>query len=237
MFKKEFRDTLRILLESSLLMLSIPLTLGLALLLGLYIPVADFIKAVSIITIFVFAGYSGLAIFQTERRDKGFEYLLTLPVSKLKIFLAKIVPRFVVLSVLAGIALLFLDITFEEVVIPLIFLQIGGVFLSLAFNSFFLGVISVALLGFIYSLLYMFLNNFYYYLRQFDLDLFSIIPPGIPTVLLLGIPLGISFFLVYRNFDIKPYKYTIKPYFFIAIPLLLLQVLIVVVYFDSVRFV
>lgn len=237
MLKKEFRDTLRILLESSLLLLAIPLMLGFVLLLGLYVPVIELIKAVLVITLFVFSGYSGIAMFQAEQKDKGFEYLLTLPVSKLKIFLSKLIPRVVVLAVLVGLAILFLDIGFKSIIIPLIFLQLGGVFLSLAFNTFFLGFVAVLLLGFFYSLSFMFITNLFYRLKQFSFDPFSIIPPTLLAALLLWIPLGLSFFLVFRGFDLKPYKYTVRPYFFVALPLLLLQALIILLYFEKFSFV
>jgi len=236
MFKKEFRDTLLQLLESSLLLLAIPLIIGLTLLFGLDVLIAELINAVSIITLFAFAGYSGLGMFQTERKDKGFEYLLALPMSKLKIFLFKVIPRFAVLMVLTGLAILFFNITFTGVVLPLIFLHLGGVFLSLAFYSLFAGFIAVVLLGFFYSLSHMFIIHAFNYVAQIYFSPFSIISPPVLAALLLALPLGISFFLAFRKFDLKPYKYTIKPYFFIAAPLLLLQALIILVYFEKVAY-
>ena len=95
MLKKEFRDTLRILLESSSLLLSVPLIILTTLIMGLKINVVQLIKMISIVTVFAFSGYSGLGMFLWEKRDKGFEYLLTLPISRLKLFIYKLVPRFV----------------------------------------------------------------------------------------------------------------------------------------------
>jgi hypothetical protein len=235
MIKKEFRDTLRILLESSVLLLAIPLTIGISILFGTYLPYGDFIYVIVILTVLAFACYSGLAMFRSERKDKGFEYLLTLPYSKWKIFICKWLPRLVVLLVLALLSALLFKMTVVNWVIPLILLQLGTVFLSLAVPSLFVGFIAVLVLLWFYALSRMFIIYLFYNVLHLSFARFPVPPPYIISAFLLLIPLGISFFLVYKNFDLKPYKYTIRPYFFIGLPLILLQAIIIFLYYGDIK--
>lgn len=235
MIKKEIRDTLKILLESSVLLLAIPITIGMSMLFDTYVPYGDFIYIVGMLTVLAFACYSGLAMFRSERKDKGFEYLLTLPYSKLKIFIYKLLPRLVVLLVLALLSVVFFKMTVVYWVIPLILLQLGTVFLSLAFPSLFVGFIAVLVLLWFYALSRTFIIYIFYNVLRLPFDRFPILPPYIIAAFLLLIPLGISFFLVFKNFDLKPYKFTIRPYFFIGLPLILLQAIVIFLYFEDIK--
>jgi hypothetical protein len=120
-------------------------------------------------------------------------------------------------------------------VIPLILLQLGTVFLSLAFPSLFVGFIAVLVLLWFYALSRTFIIYIIYNVLRLPFDRFPLLPPYIIAAFLLLIPLGISFFLVFKNFDLKPYKYTIRPYFFIGLPLILLQVIIIFLYFEDIK--
>jgi hypothetical protein len=235
MIKKEFRDTLKILLESSVLLLAIPITIGLSMLFDTYVPYADFIYITAVLTVLAFACYSGLAMFRSEQRDKGFEYLLTLPYSKLKIFIYKLLPRLVVLLVLGLLSVVFFEMTVANWVIPLILLQLGTVFLSLAFPSLFIGFIAVLVLLWFYALSRTFIIYIFYNVLRLSFDRFPVLPPYIIAAFLLLIPLGISFFLVFKNFDLKPYKYAIRPYFFIGLPFILLQAIVIFLYFEDIK--
>jgi ABC-type multidrug transport system permease subunit len=226
MLKKEFRDTLRILLESSLLLLSIPVMLGISLVFGLEAPTLDVISAVSLLTAYAFACYSGVALFRAEKRDKGLEYMLSLPLSRFKIFLYKLLPRFIFLMALAGVLSLFSEFTFKITVVPLIFLQVGTMFLSLAFDSYFMGMIGVLLLGFFYSLSGRFMYYVMYELGGRTFELIHLVSPYTVAALILGIPLAISFFLAFKNLDMKAYKYSLKPYIYIVLPVLLLHLVV-----------
>ncbi|MCP5102976.1 MAG: hypothetical protein GY950_06345 [bacterium] len=231
MLKKEFRDTLLILLQSSVLLLGIPGLMAAALLVGEKLLFADITFEVFLLTEVAFAGYSGLALFQSEKKDKGFEYLLTLPYSKLRIFVYKMLPRVSVVVVLGLVTVMVSRYTVVNWVLPLLCVQLGGVFMSLAFNRLFAGFVAGVVLGY-FGVLY---TMYIVYLFQFQLHLSPILAPHILAGLLLLIPLGISFFLAYKNFDLKPYKYTVRPYLFVALPLLLLQVIIVFINFEGLR--
>lgn len=235
MLKKEFRDTLMILLQSSILLLSIPIIMGLSLVIESNIPFRQLLKAASFITVLAFSGYSGLAMFQTERKDKGFEYLLTLPLSKLKLLIFKMLPRLSVLVFIGGGYAFLANVNnVREYFAALLIFHLAAAFLSLAFQSLFPGVVAVILLSFLFTLYNRFLGQMYHQIKQLAFNPFSIVPPYILASFLLLVPLGISFFLVLKNLDLKPYTYSIRPYLFIAIPVVLLQAIIITVYYDRV---
>jgi len=225
MLKKEFRDTLRILLESSVMLLAVPLIILTTLIMGFKVNFVQLIKIISIITVFAFSGYSGLGMFLWEKRDKGFEYLLTLPISRF--------PRFVALIAMLGTWALVFNMPVKDYIVVLIFIQLAAACLSLAFNSYFAAIIGIILLGFFYSLSSRFITLLFHRWKGISIDPFTIISPYVLAALLLGIPLVISFLLALRNFDLKPYKYTIKPYLFIALPLLLVQVVFIFLYYEK----
>jgi hypothetical protein len=236
MIKKEFRDTLRILVESSVMLLAVPLIILMSLIMGFAINYVELIKIISIITVFAFSAYSGLGMFLWEKRDKGFEYLLTLPISRLKLFIYKLVPRFVVLMLFLATWALIFAVPIKDYIVVLVFIQLAAACLSLAFNSYLAAVIGIILLGFFYGLSSRFITFLFIRWQRISIDLFAIISPYVLAALLLGIPLGISFLLAFWNFDLKPYKYVIKPYLFIALPLLLVQVVVIFWYYDKIRY-
>jgi hypothetical protein len=236
MIKKEFRDTLRILVESSVMLLAVPLIILMSLIMGFTINYVELIKIISIITVFAFSAYSGLGMFLWEKRDKGFEYLLTLPISRLKLFIYKLVPRFVVLMLFLATWALIFAVPIKDYIVVLVFIQLAAACLSLAFNSYLAAVIGIILLGFFYGLSSRFITFLFIRWQRISIDLFAIISPYVLAALLLGIPLGISFLLAFWNFDLKPYKYVIKPYLFIALPLLLVQVVVIFWYYDKIRY-
>jgi len=236
MLKKEFRDTLRILLESSVMLLAVPLIFLMSLIMGFTINYVELTKIIAIITVFVFSGYSGLGMFLGEKRDKGFEYLLTLPVSRLKLLIYKLLPRFVVLMLYLVTWALVFNMPIKDYMVVLIFIQLAAVCLSLAFNSYFAALIGIILLGFLYSLSSRFIVFLFIRWQEISIDPFAIISPYVLAALLLGIPLAIAFLLALRNFDLKPYKYVIRPYLFIALPLLLVQVVVIFWYYDKMTY-
>lgn len=234
MLKKEIRDSLQILLESSVLLLAVPLIYLISLIMGFKINFEQLVKIISIITVFAFAGYSGLGMFLWEKRDKGFEYLLTLPLSRVKVFIYKLLPRMVVLFLLLGIWGLIFNQPIKDYITILLFIQLVAVCLSLAFNSYFAALIGIILLGFFHGLSSVFITSLFLHWQEVSIYPFEIISPYVLSALLIVIPLGVSFLLAFRNFDLKPYKYVVRPYLFIALPLLLVQTVIILLYYEKV---
>ena len=236
MLKKEFRDSLRILLESSLFLLAVPMSILASVIMGFTLAYGQLIKYTSIITIFAFAAYSGLGMFLWEKRDKGLEYLLTLPMSRLTLFLCKLLPRMILLLVLLGAWGLIFQVSIKQLVVVLIFIQLAAASLSLAFNSYFAAIIGIILLMFFYSLSQRFIWFLFYQWRELSVNPFAIISPTLLAALLTGIPLALSFLMAFKNLDLRPYKYTVKPYLFIAVPLLLAQVAVIFFFYEKVVF-
>jgi hypothetical protein len=218
------------------MLLAVPLIILMSLIMGFKVNYGQLIKVTAVITVFAFSGYSGLGMFLWEKRDKGFEYLLTLPMSRLKLFIYKLVPRLIVLMLLLGTWALVFNMPVNNYIVVLIFIQLAGACLSLAFNSYFAALIGIILLGFLYSLSSQFIIFLFIHWRGISIDPFNIISisPYVLAALLLGIPLVISFLLAFRNFDLKPYKYVVKPYLFIALPLLLIQVVVIFLYYEKI---
>jgi hypothetical protein len=222
------------LLESSVLLLAAPIMKVITDLFDSNIPFLELMNIVFVVTLLAFAGFSGLAMFRLEKKDKGFEYMLALPYPRWKLFIFKYLPRFLVLSVLCLLSVVFFDFTIKDFVVPLLLFQLGAVFLSLAFNSMLAAFVAVLLLLWFHFLSYKFILHYSYYVLRLGYSFFSLhVIPIIPSLFLL-IPMGISFFLVFRNLDSKPYKYTVRPYVYVALPLILLQVVIVFFYYKSV---
>lgn len=237
MLKKEFQDTLRILLESSLFMFAIPVVLLVALIFGLEAPSADLIMAVSNITVFIFAAYSGMALFLREKRDNSFEYMLTLPVSRFKLLAIKMAPRLLVLAGLTGLMAIFYEATFNGLILPLLYFHLGMVFLSLAFTrSYFAGFIAAFLLGFVYTLGQRVVSVSLFLLGGKNYYRLDYINPSLLTVLLVLIPLAVSFIWVFKKLDLKPYKYVIRPYFYVALPVIALEVIFMFFSYDYFRY-
>jgi len=234
MLKKEFRDAFRILLESSMLMLSIPVFIILSNIFGFEAPPREVVPTLFILTVFAFAGYSGIALFRSEKRDKGFEYLFSLPMSRAKILVFKLIPRFTILLILSVAVVVFCGVTVKGTMVPLLFLHLGSVCISLAFESYFAGFITLVLLGFFYSLSSRFISMGLFLLGGRSFSLYRYISPNAAALLVLGIPLIISFWLVLKNLDLKPYKYTIKPYFTITLPVIVLHIVVFLIFYKDV---
>ncbi|MCP5054469.1 MAG: hypothetical protein GY940_45295 [bacterium] len=241
MLKKEIRDTLRQLLESSLLLISIPFVIVIWTIAGIEVSIEEALKLIPLLTLFVFAAYSGIGIFQTERKDKGFEYLLSLPLSLAKIFLVKVTPRFLAVTVLYLILFgLFPVGDVKMIFYILILIHLTGICFSLVFASNYVKFTAVILVVIFYY--YLFLPSFFNFswvilteIRPVNIisiaqNLYSILQAV--SVLVLLIPIAIPFFLTYRKFDLKPQSHMIKPYLYIGIPFYLAAIVMVYFYYD-----
>jgi hypothetical protein len=231
MLKKEFRDTFRILLESSAVFLATPLVFGWIRLIELDFSFSEIAYWDAHIAIVLFAGYSGLGMFHRERKDKGFEYLLTLPYSKLRIFIYKVLPRVTMLVTAGLLMVIFTKVTTSAFLVPLLFFQLGMVFISLTFGSLFAGAVAGVILAYFHALS----GSFIEYLFRFSLHIDPVLPSHFLAGLSILIPLGISFSLAFRNLDLKPFKYTVRSYLYIALPLLSAQAIIIFLNFEKFR--
>lgn len=241
MLKKEFRYTLKTLFYCLCLFFIVPI----AGLLDWQVfhaewDISGILQPVFTLVIIVFAAYSGISIFQEEKKDRAMEYLFSLPVSKWKIIGVKVVPRF--LTVLLLIAAGSIFSVLESVVVDgmsLLFLFFSGLFIGLAVDSVLNGLFGVVIVNitFYYSSLITSYITMRYRLFDSDMPLFPL-SYLLPAVLLL-VPLAAAFVLTVKNMDIKPFKWQVKHYLAIALPAVLILLVVILVfmrgYFEWVR--
>jgi len=230
MLKKESLEALRRVVESMLVLFAIPL----ALLWDRFVikfgwDFSDIFNVVLVATVVAFAVYSGATIFQSEKKDRAFEYLFSLPVSRFEILKIKILPRLMMLLALIVILAFFtgLKSSFDNG-ITFLFLFFISIFLSLTIHSVIIGLLGVMLLYYIYYFIYRILL---YFPLRYDLRITGFLGLSlgklIPALLLL-IPFGIAFWLTFKKMDVKPMKLQTKTYYIIILSTLTILITFVV---------
>ena len=230
MLRKEARDALKRFIESLLALLIIPFIYVLDKLVmktGLDYP--SLIQTGFVVTLVIYAVYSGATFFQAERKDRAFEYLFSLPVTRRKIVVMKLVPRLGLLLILGAAATI--------VVGPGLLKEAGITFLVLFFSSLFLsiGVFSIVINLFGVLLMYLIFFQegpaFGYLLIKLGGDSakysgFFLIQFFSAVALL--VPFGIAFWLTFKKMDVRPVKLQMKTYYSIVLPTLVVLVSVIV---------
>jgi ABC-type Na+ efflux pump permease subunit len=232
---KEIKDTLKTLGYCLFLLLFIPL----AMLMDWHIfhsqwEVSGIFAPVFVAIVLLFAGYSGVSIFQTEKKDRALEYLLSLPVSIGKILAIKILPRLtmlLLLVVVGGILSIFRTVISDAISVIIVFFI--AVFISLAVDSLInamIGVLLVNIILYYTSIITSYLTIEYRLLGSTEpIFWLSYLLPG----LLLLVPLAVAFGLTIKNFDLKPLKWQAKPYLVIALPSAALLLLFIMLFIKK----
>ena len=185
-----------------------------------------------VITLLIYAVYAGGTVFQSERKDRAFEYLFSLPLTRRKIILAKILPRLGILTLLGAAATI--------VVGRGLLVEAGITVLVLFFSSLFLSiaVFSIAINIFGVGLIYL---MFFQGGRVVGRFLFKIggssylkwlVTQSVPAAVLL-IPLGIAFWLTFKKMDARPLKLQMKTYYSITLPALFVLALLIALFSRS----
>jgi len=234
MLKKEFLDALKKLLECLLVLLAIPLAIvwdkfvihfGWSFL--------DIFKFVFAATIIVYSPYSGATIFQSEKKDRAFEYLLSLPLPRLKIIIYKVAPRIVFLMLLLVVSVFFSvfnNIWTAGLIFIILFLI--SLLLSIVLSSVIIGLIEVGLLYVLIHLNDITINVLLWKLKIAN-DIFPSFPTRLFSAALVLVPLGIAFWLTFKNLDVKSFKLQMRPYLFIALPSILILIAFATLYFKK----
>jgi ABC-type transport system involved in multi-copper enzyme maturation permease subunit len=234
MLKKEILDSSRKLFECLLLLLTIPL----AILWDKFVihfgwKISDVFNFVFIPALVIYAAYSGATIFNSEKKNRAFEYLLSLPLPRWKVVLCKIGPRISFLFMWLIVSVFFS--VFKNPFLNgfnLVILFLISLFLSILLSSVVIGFIEI---GAIFFLFYENANILNFLLGKIKITQstnLSFLPLIFSAVLVLT-PLGIAFWLTFKNFDVKPLKFQVKPYFFIVLPSFLLLISFVVLFFKE----
>lgn len=234
MLRKEFRDALRRLAECMVLLVAVPLG---------YIwdraivhfgwHFADIWSAVFAVTVFVFAAYAGASLFFSEKKDRALEYLLSLPVSRSKIVLAKIGPRLAILVGLWCAFSLFAGRAWNlGLIVLLLFLFFVAASLSIAIDSVVIGFLGVFLL---FATFYLSASTLTFIAWKLGLisSISSVWIGWIAAgVLILG-PFAAAFLLVIRNLQAMPLRLQMRPYYRLALPSFPVVIFLILKFFGA----
>jgi ABC-type Na+ efflux pump permease subunit len=234
MLNKEFRDTLKRLGECFFILIGVPLGyLWDRVLVKFGWDLWSIFKGVLVALIFVYAAYAGATIFWAEKKDQAFEYLFSLPVSRTRILASKILPRLGGLLVLyAVLTILSKSPFFSPVGLMLVFIFLVGVFLSLAIDSAVIGLLGILLLLGLYYFTHPTFSFIAWSLHLIPSLTSSLMIMQSLSALILLLPFGIAFWIVYRRLDAKPLKLQMKPYYLISLPSLLVVISLIMVFFG-----
>lgn len=218
MLKKEFSDAFKQFMECMLLLVGVPLGVAFdKLIIHFGWKLSDIFHFVFLVTIIIYPVVAGLTVFQSERKDRAFEYLFSLPLSRLEAIRYKIAPRFLFLLLLI-IASIFFSI-FKNVLINglnLIVVFFISAFMSISITSFVTGVVWVSFIFFVYYQASRVIHLIYIgwdRLKYKDFSTVALLSDLITAALLL-IPIGAAFWMTFKKFDVKPLKSQLKFYIF-----------------------
>ncbi len=234
MLKKEALDALKRELECLLILGAVPLAfLWDRLVMKFRWEFRDIFSGVFIMTVIIYAVYAGATIFQSEKKDRAFEYLFSLPVPRSKILLLKILPRMVILVVLVIVLTLFfdMDVSTSGITFPLVFLLSS--FLSIGVDSIIINLIGVFILYHIQFSLWQILMNFSF-LHGLESRGTWLIPTfQLIAAALLLVPMGTAFWLTFKKMDVKPMKFQMKIYYAIVLPTVIVLITVVALLFKK----
>ncbi len=148
MLRKEARDALKRFIESLVALLVIPfIYVGDKLVTKVGLDYVSLIQTGFFITLIIYAVYAGATVFQSERKDRAFEYLFSLPLTRRKIILAKVLPRLGLLLLLGGVATIVIGRGLQaESGIALLVLFFSSLFLSIGVFSIVISLFGVGLM-------------------------------------------------------------------------------------------
>lgn len=206
-----------------------------SLLLNYSISCATLFFAVFQVGLLIFGMFAGISLFSSDTRDGGMEYLLTLPYSRLRLLMFKIIPRITVLILLFLLYLLLISISggfanFYLVPPSVLFffyiaLFVMGVSFSLFRGSFTLSalitvVVFIAFMGIIHLVEPI--------ARSLKTGIFyggySMLGAGTPGFMVLAtvglmIAFAAAFVYAFKTFDLTPSRKFIKRYLIVFVPI------------------
>ena len=234
MLKKEAWDALKRELECLLLLGAIPL----AFIWDKFVVkfgwgFRDIFSGIFITTVIIYAVYAGATIFQSERKDKAFEYLFSLPVSRSKILLMKLVPRMIILILLVIILQLFFEANVADIGITFLVLFFVSAFLSIGTYSIVINLIGVMMLYYVFHALLQILMNFSFFHGLESRGSWIIPAFQLLAAALLLVPMGTAFWLTFKKMDVKPMKWQLRTYYAIVLPTIIVLVTIVALLFKK----
>jgi ABC-type Na+ efflux pump permease subunit len=235
MLRKEIRDALKTFVESLVVLVIIPLMyIGDKLVIKTGLDYASLIDTGFVITLVIYAVYSGGTVFQSERKDRAFEYLFSLPLTRRKIILAKILPRLGLLLILGGAATIVVGRgLLAEAGITVLVLFFSSLFLSIGVLSIIINLFGVMLM---YLIFYQGGHVFGYLLLKLGGNFSSHLGPLVAhfvSAAVLLVPFGIAFWLTFKKMDVRPLKLQMRTYYSITLPAIFVLVSLITLFFRS----
>lgn len=235
MLKKEIKDALKCFVESLVALVIIPL---------MYIAdklvtkngfnFASYRDPGFIFTLVIYAIYAGGTVFHSERKDRAFEYLFSLPMTRRNIILLKILPRLGLLMFLGGATGIVVGRSFlSETGITVLVLFFSSLFLSIGVLSVFINLFGVMLMYLIFSQEG---HVFGYLLLKFGVNFASFlgsVAAQFVSAAVLLVPFGIAFWLTFKKMDARPLKLQMRTYYSIILPTIFVLTLLIVFFFRK----
>jgi len=236
MLKKEISDSLKTLILCLLPLLTVPL----AYVFDRYVihfgwTFSEIFKFGFLITLSAYPIAAGLTIFQSEKKDRAFEYLFSLPLSRFQILMYKFLPRLVLLLILIIVSTLFS--VYANIWINgfnLVVLFLISTVLSISFASLAIGFIGVSAFFYVYYHFSRTIHTIFIGLKPELMDPFSLAALfyNLLSAVLLLTPLGIAFWITFKKMDVKPLKLQMKSYYLIVLPTLIIFIAFIIIFFK-----
>ncbi len=234
MLKKEIREALKRELECLIILGTIPLAfLWDRLVMKFNWGFREVSSGIFIAIVILYTVYAGATIFQSEKKDRAFEYLFSLPLPRSRILLMKIGPRLAILIFLIVILSLFFELNLLTFGITFLVLFLASAFLSIDINSIIINLFGVFILYFVFHFLWQILMNFAFFhgleaRGAWILPTFQLIAAS-----LLLAPIGTAFWVTFKRMDIKPLKLQMRIYYAIVLPTLVILITFVSLMFKK----
>lgn len=222
MLKKEIFDSLKIWGECLLLLVCVPIGYVFdKFVIQFGWSFSEIFNFVYRIIMLIYPIAAGLTIFQSEKKDRAFEYLLSLPLSKSRIIISKIFPRLSLLMLLIIVSTFFS--VFNNIWINgfnLIVLFFISIVIGFIGHTLVTGIIEISLIFYMYYQASLIIYPLFTSWEIAKLNRFSATAflCSLLTAAFLLIPFGIAFWTTFTKFDVKPLKWQLKPYIYIVLP-------------------
>lgn len=250
MLKKELNEILKQSLYFIIFFICLPLLfMAGSRIVGSSVSYLQFFFPLFQVSLLIFALIAGISLFTSERKQDGIEYLLTLPLSRLKLLAIKIFPRLAAIIVFSLLYVLLVKLlTSGAESMQLTYTLPANIFFFMLCSLFIIAVslsashhnfLVIALLGLVVFCIYGMLV--YFFTRTSWLE-FIIGPIDYSTtgllfifILILPLPLLFSFIFSFKKFDVGPEKSFNKSYLKFFIPFLIAGLVLSSIYLYSVR--
>lgn len=235
MIEKEIRDTLKVLAQSLLILLVIPVMM----MLDWHVihsqwELSGILQPVFMVFLIVVAAFSGVSVFHVEKKERALEYMFSLPVSKARIMMNKLAPRLAALMILISMGII-LGVLKSPVIdtINLLVVFVTAVCISLAVESMVNAMVGVIFVNIVIYNMALVLIYLFYQGEVFASETLIVVLAQVLAVAAVLTPLVIAFVRTVKHFDLKPLKWQAKSYLTIALPSMGVVMLFVLVFLKK----